>query len=327
MRLRSPIDLYSALILGMAVLASILPCRGETAVVLGWVVKVAVGLLFFLYGARLSRRDVLRGFAHWRLQGAVLATTFVVFPLLGLAAHVLVPTVLSPGLYRGVLFLCLLPSTVQSSIVFTAIAGGNVAAAICAASASSVLGIFLTPLLVSLTLAAGAGGIGTGSIGAIVLQLLLPFVVGQALSGRLAPWLGRHKRLTNPVDRGSILLIVYTAFSESVVDGVWHRLGVHDLAAVIAVDTGLLAIGLALTTFGSRWLGFLRDDEITIVFCGSKKSLANGVPMLNVLFPPAVAGVMVIPLILFHQIQLMACAALARRYAVQRAAGPALQGD
>jgi len=324
---RCGIDPYLVLIVSMVGLAAMLPCRGAAAVGVNHAVILVIGLLFFLYGARLSRAAVLGGLADWRLQGTILLSTFILFPLLGLAAHVLVPNLLTPDLYLGVLFLCLLPSTVQSSIAFTSIAGGNVPAAVCAASASSLVGVVLTPLLAGLLMATHGGGISFGAVRDVALQLLAPFLAGQVLSGRLSAWLARHRSLTGLVDRGSILLIVYAAFSEGVVNGIWTRLDLPSLASLLGVNLLLLALALTATTLASRALGFSRADEITIVFCGSKKSLASGIPMINVLFSAQLAGLIVIPLMLFHQVQLMVCAVLARRYAAhgERLAGASHQ--
>ncbi len=313
---RLNIDPYLLAIVGMVALASVLPARGATAMAFGHATTIVIGLLFFLYGARLSREAVVQGLSNWRLHATILASSFVLFPLLGLGFRVLSPALLSPQLYYGLLLLCTLPSTVQSSIAFTSIAGGNVPAAVCAASASSLLGIVVTPLLVGLLMHANSGfSLDAGE--AIVLQLLVPFVAGQIARRWIGEWLTRHKPLTGLVDRGSILLIVYTAFSEGVVNGIWHQLDLPSLALLALADAALLAMVLAITTFGSRRLGFSREDEITIVFCGSKKSLAAGIPMVNVLFPAHAVGLIVLPLILFHQIQLMVCATLARRYAAR----------
>ncbi len=313
---RLHIDPYLLAIVGTVALASVLPARGEVATGFGHASAGVIGLLFFLYGARLSREAVWQGFAHWRLHAVILASTFVLFPLLGLAARVFTPSLLSPELYLGLLFLCALPSTVQSSIAFTSIAGGNVPAAVCAASASSLLGILATPLLVGLLMRAH-GGVSLGGVEGIVLQLLVPFLAGQVARRWIGGWLARNARLTGLVDRGSILLIVYAAFSEGVVSGIWQQIDLRSLAAVMVLDMVLLGLVLAITTLASRWLGFSREDEIAVVFCGSKKSLASGVPMLNVLFPAHAVGLMVLPLILFHQVQLMVCATLARRYAAR----------
>jgi sodium/bile acid cotransporter 7 len=314
---RLHIDLYLVAIVGMVALATAFPSRGEAAIGFSRASMAAVGLLFFLHGARLSREAVWRGLSHWRLQLMILAGTFVLFPLLGLAARGLVPGVLSPELYLGLLFLCTLPSTVQSSIAFTSIARGNVPAAVCAASASSLLGLLITPLLVGLLMHSRGGVSLGGGVMGIVLQLFTPFLAGQLAQRWIGEWLGRHERITGLVDRGSILLIVYTAFSESVANGIWRQIDLRGLLAVGLVDFVLLALVLTIMTFASRRLGFSRQDEIAIVFCGSKKSLASGVPMVNVLFPAQAVGMIVLPLMLFHQIQLMICATLARRYLAQ----------
>lgn len=312
---RLPIDPYLVAILSTVAVASALPVRGEGAVVARELTGIAIGLLFFLYGARLSPQAAITGLRHWRLHLTVFASTFLLFPALGVAARVVSPLILSPGLYAGLLYLCLLPSTVQSSIAFTSIARGNVAAALCSASASNLIGIVLTPTLVGLLMHARGRGFSPHAIEDIVLQLLVPFLAGQALRPWIGRWIGEHRAMLGYVDRGSILLVVYTAFSEGVVSGIWHRLTVGGVALLIAVDTLLLAIVLVTTTFASRRLGFSREDEITIVFCGSKKSLASGLPMAGVLFPAQQVGLLVLPLMLFHQIQLIVCAALARRYA------------
>jgi sodium/bile acid cotransporter 7 len=194
------------------------------------------------------------------------------------------------------------------------IARGNVAAAVAAASASNLLGIVVTPILVGLLLHA-KGAISAGSAWSIVLQLLFPFVAGQLLRRWIGGWVAGHARLVQIVDRGSILLVVYTAFSSAVVGGVWSQIGALDLIRLLGLCSAVLAAVLAATFFTARALGFSRDDEIAIVFCGSKKSLASGVPMAGVLFPAATAGLALLPLMLFHQIQLMACAVIAQRYA------------
>lgn len=315
---RLNIDPFIAGIVCAAAIAIVLPACGVGATVANDATTVAIGLLFFLYGARLSTAETMAGLRHWRLQLAVFAATFVMFPLLGLAARVLVPTVLTPALYAGVMLLCAVPSTVQSSIVFTSIAKGNVAAAICAASLSSLLGVLVTPVLVGLLVTGGSGGISAGSITDIVLRLLVPFVLGQLSRRWIGGWVTAHKRPLRVVDRGSILLVVYTAFSAGVVAGSWHQLTLLRLAGLIAVNLVLLGLALTITWTGSRLLGFGRADRITIAFCGSKKSLAAGLPMASVLFAgygAGAVGLVVLPLMLFHQIQLMACAALARRWA------------
>jgi sodium/bile acid cotransporter 7 len=242
----------------------------------------------------------------------VLVCTFVIFPLLGLAARGLVPVLLTDNLYTGLLFLTLVPSTIQSSIAFTSIARGNVPAAICAGSFSSLAGIVITPLLAAALLGNSGGGFSADSLVKIVLQLLVPFLAGQVLRRWIGGFITRHKRVLGLVDRGSILLVVYSAFSEGVVQGVWHQVSPLRLGGLLVVEGAVLAAMLALTWYGSRALGFGREDRIAIQFAGSKKSLASGLPMASVLFG-AHASLAVLPLMLFHQMQLMVCAVIAKR--------------
>ncbi|WP_344081375.1 bile acid:sodium symporter family protein [Streptomyces crystallinus] len=309
-----PIDPFILTLIGTVVLAALWPVSGSAAHVASGASTGAVALLFFLYGARLSTREALDGLRHWRLHVTVLVCTFVLFPLLGLAARGLVPLVLTPDLFHGLLFLCLVPSTIQSSIAFTSIARGNVPAAICAGSFSSLAGIFVTPLLAALLLGGSAGGVSVDSVLKIALQLLVPFACGQLLRRWVGGFLTRHRKVLRLVDRGSILLVVYTAFSEGMVRGIWHQASPARLGALLGVEAVLLAAMLALSWYGAKRLGFGRGDRIAIQFAGSKKSLAAGLPMASVLFGDR-AALAVLPLMLFHQMQLMVCAVIARRRA------------
>ncbi|EET09068.1 bile acid:sodium symporter, partial [Burkholderia pseudomallei] len=202
-------DNFTLALVGTVVLASFLPCRGEAAHAFNWATDIAVGLLFFLHGAKLSREAIVAGATHWRLHALVLLSTFALFPLLGLALKPVLTPLVTPALYAGVLFLCTLPSTVQSSIAFTSIAKGNVPAAVCSASASSLLGIFVTPALVGVmvsTQGTGATASPWSTIGAIVMQLLVPFVAGQLLRPVIGRWIERNRGVLRFVDQGSILL-------------------------------------------------------------------------------------------------------------------------
>ncbi|MEU9156131.1 bile acid:sodium symporter family protein [Streptomyces sp. NPDC048417] len=309
-----PIDPYVLLLLGTVCVAALLPARDTAADVASGASTAAIAFLFFLYGARLSTREAVDGLRHWRLHVTVLVCTFVIFPVLGLAARGLVPVLLTHPLYQGFLFLTLVPSTIQSSIAFTSIARGNVPAAICAGSFSSLIGIVLTPLLAAALLGGNGGGFSADSIVKIVLQLLVPFVAGQLLRRWIGEFIARHKKILGLVDRGSILLVVYTAFSEGMVRGIWHQVSAVRLAGLLAVEAVLLAVMLVLTWYGAKALGFGRGDRIAIQFAGSKKSLASGLPMASVLFG-AHASLAVLPLMLFHQMQLMVCAVIAKRRA------------
>jgi solute carrier family 10 (sodium/bile acid cotransporter), member 7 len=309
-------DGYVMAIMGMVLLASILPARGPAAQVLDHLTDIVIALLFFLYGGRLSREAVVAGVSNWRLQLFVLSCTFIAFPIFGWLLATLMRPFADPTIVTGLLFLCLLPSTVQSSIAFTAIAKGDVPSAVCAASLSNLVGIVVTPVLVGLFLTTGAsGGFSLDALRAVATQLFLPFALGQLLRPWIGGWLQKHKASLGYVDRSSILMVVYSAFSEGVVNGIWSRVDLRTLAAIFITSSLLLAMMLAFTLWSSRRMGFTLAQESAIVFCGSKKSLASGVPMANILFPGAIVGIVVLPLMIFHQIQLMVCAAMATRYA------------
>jgi sodium/bile acid cotransporter 7 len=313
-------DNFTLTLIGVVITASLLPCHGQGAVFFGDLTNAAIALLFFLHGAKLSRQAIVRGAGHWRLHALVFSCTFILFPLIGLALKPLLSPLVGNGLYLGILYLCALPSTVQSSIAFTSLARGNVSAAICSAAASSLFGIFLTPLLVTLLMSTHGSAQATGdAILKIVEQLLLPFIAGQIAQRWIGGWVSRNLSWLRVVDQGSILLVVYSAFSEAVVKGIWHQVDAQHLALLIVICMALLALVLLCTQTLSRVLGFNHADQITIVFCGSKKSLASGVPMAQVLFSSSSVGLLILPLMLFHQIQLMVCAVLARRYAAQAA--------
>ncbi len=318
MRLRSLLpDRFTLALLLTVLLASLLPCRGEAARWLDRGTDGAIMLLFFLHGAKLSRQAVLRGVTHWRLHLAVFASTFVLFPLLGLLLAPIGHALLTPPLWLGVLFVCTVPSTVQSSIAFTSMAGGNVPAAVVSASLSSLIGIVLTPLLASLLLGGHGGGGLLDGVWHIVRLLLLPFAAGQLLRPWLSRFVDRYRPLLGLVDRGTVLLVVYAAFGAAVVDGLWASTPPRALLATLALDAALLALALLATARLGRMLGLNRADRITLVFCGSKKSLASGVPMARILFAGHAGGLgaLLLPLMIFHQLQLMVCAVLARRWA------------
>ncbi|HEX7782414.1 MAG TPA: bile acid:sodium symporter family protein [Sphingobium sp.] len=308
-------DPYILALLGTVALASILPARGIWVGIFDIAANAGIVLLFFLHGAKLSREAILAGAGAWRLHLAVLCATFILFPALGLGVSLIpgLPAVVATGM----LFLTLLPSTVQSSIAFTAMARGNVAAAVCSASFSNLLGIFATPLLAALLLDNGGASISLSSVEKIMLQLLLPFVVGHLMRPLLSGFLARYKSLIGYVDRGSILLIVYTAFGAAVVEGLWRQMPLATILLIAVLSILLLAVVLAITRFAGRLLGLSREDSIVLLFCGSKKSLAAGVPMAGVLFPAAIVGQVILPLMLFHQIQLIACALIARHMGAQ----------
>jgi solute carrier family 10 (sodium/bile acid cotransporter), member 7 len=315
------IDRFLAAILLTVALASVLPARGEAATVFSWLTDAGIMLLFFMHGAKLSPDAALAGARHWRLHAVVFFSTFAFFPLLAVTFHRLAPGLLPPPLWAGFILMSALPSTIQASIAFTSVAGGNVSAALCSASASNLIGTVLAPLIAGVLLARTAP-LSAHAMLAVVLQLLVPFLAGQLLRPWIGAWISRHRLILKCVDYGSILLIVYTAFSEGVVNGIWHQVDAAQLVRLVAMNAALLAIVMTTLTLVSRRLGFSRADEIAIVFCGSKKGLAAGASIATVLFAGH-AGLAIIPIMLFHQMQLMVCASLARRYASrQEMAGP-----
>lgn len=317
-RLRTLFDPYIALMLATVVLATVVPATGRGAQIAGFLADAGIVFLFFLYGTRLSLRQAWEGLLHWRLQLSVLAFTFGVFPLLGAALTGLAPAGLPYPLIAGVLFLCVLPSTVQSSIAFTSIARGNVAAALCAASASNLIGVLVSPLLAGWLLHARGVELSLGVFRDIVIQLLLPFLLGQMLRPIVGGWVQRRKAVLHHADRGTILLIIYVAFSRGMAEHIWQQVARHDLAVLVLLLCLLLALVLLLTAlFARHVLKLAIEDEIVLQFCGSKKSLASGLPMASVLFPAGQLGLAVLPLMLFHQLQLLVCAVLARRYAAR----------
>lgn len=317
--MRVKLDPFTLALLTAVLIGALLPADGTVADILGTVADIAIGLVFFLHGARLHPEVVLAGIRHWRLHGLILAVTFIVYPLLGLGVTSILPASVAAPLVTGILFLCLLPSTVQSSIALTSVGQGNVVAAVCSATASNILGMFVTPLAVGLLLHQSGVGLSLTSIGPILYQLLLPFIAGQLLQPFIGDFVRAQRKLLSLVDRGAILLVVYLAFSAAVIAGIWTQLSLSSLAIVIVVCGLLLAIVVAITAFGSKALGFSREDQVAIVFCGSLKSLVSGIPIANVLFAGPDLGLIVLPLMLFHQIQLISSAFIARRYAARPA--------
>ena len=307
-------DNFTLALLATVLLASLLPARGALAGALDTVTDIAIALLFFLHGARLPRQAIVAGLLHWRLHLVILACTFVLYPLLGLAAGPPARLALTPELALGLLFLCALPSTVQSSIAFTSLAGGNVAAAVCSASLSSLLGVFLTPWL--MTWLAGSSGAMANPLAAItkiMLLLLAPFVAGHLLR----PWIGARVDAAKPLlrytDQGTILLVVYAAFGAAVIEGLWSQTPLPALLITALACVVLLAIAMPLVWLIAKRSGFDRPDQIAILFCGTKKSLATGVPIAKVLFAGGPLGAIVLPVMLYHQLQLMVCAVIATR--------------
>ena len=316
---RIGIDNYMLMLVGMVVLGLFLPARGIAAEALRGATFWAVTLLFFLYGAKLDPASVRAGLLNWRLQGLTFGATYLLFPVLGVILAAVFGGFLGPELTLGLLFLCVLPSTVQSSIAFTSIAGGNVPAAICAASLSNLIGVALTPLLVARLLHHDGGGISLEAIQKIALQILLPFILGQILRPWIGGFVNRHKLLTMVVDRGSILLIVYSAFGAGTVAGIWSAIPAPAMILCFAVVALLLALVMGIMVAAGRITHLPPADQAVLFFCGSTKSLASGLPIATAIFPAATVGATVLPVMIYHMTQLLICSAIAQRMARRRA--------
>ncbi|RWR12321.1 bile acid:sodium symporter family protein [Paenirhodobacter populi] len=312
---RLGIDGYMMLLVAMVLLGALLPARGMAAEVLHFATYWAVALLFFVYGAKLDPASVRAGLLNWRLQGLTLGATFVLFPVLGLGLAAVFGGVLGPEMTTGLLFLSLLPSTVQSSIAFTSIAGGNIPAAICAASLSNMVGVVLTPALVSLVLHRDGGGVSADAVIKIGEQIVLPFVAGQLVRPWIGAFIRRHKLLTMIVDRGSILLIVYSAFSAGTVAGLWSHVPASRLLLLFGVIAVFLALAFAAMAAAGRGLRLPDPDRSALFFCGSTKSLASGLPIASALFPAASVGAIILPTMIYHISQLLLCSVIAQRIA------------
>lgn len=311
------LDRFTILLFVMVILASIVPVSGQSAVWFGKITTVAIAILFFLHGAKLSREAVVEGLMHWKLHSVVFAFTFALFPILGLLVKPLLVPMLGQELYWGFLFMCFLPSTVQSSIAFTSVAQGNVAGAVCSASFSNIIGMFITPILVAFFILGQSehGFDPTSSILQITLLLLVPFILGQILRPWVFPYMQKMPKIVKVFDQGSILMVVYGAFSSAVVAGLWHQVSISTLIALTMACSLLLTIVMLLALYVPRWVGFNTADQRTIFFCGSKKTLASGVPMAQILFIGQPMGMIVLPIMIFHQIQLMVCGIIANHWA------------
>lgn len=311
-------------------LASIAPTIGKSGGVLrlDLVGNIGVFVIFFLHGMGLSTESLLHGASRWKLHLLVQLCTYAMFPLWWWVLQSMFGRFIPHDLLLGFFYLAALPSTVSSSVAMTGLARGNVAAAVLNATLSTLLGVLLTPLLCTLVF----GGQDSGNVGGtqqhalnlgdtmlkIATQLLLPFVIGQVLRPFVGKWFQSIKAKTQLVDRGVILLLVWCSFSDSVADGLWSK---HGWELVL-----ITLFGAALFLFPMLWfsnrvahaLGLPVEDRIVAVFCGSKKTLASGVPMARLLFAgnPSL-GLLMLPIMCYHQLQLFVCSMMAKRYAAR----------
>jgi solute carrier family 10 (sodium/bile acid cotransporter), member 7 len=305
-------DRFVPILLATIVFATIFPVSGAAVPIARGVATGAVVLLFFLHGIRLPRKEVMQALANWRLHGAIFTFCFGVMPIAGALAFYAFSPVLPPLLALGLVYLGILPSTVQSATTASSMAGGNVAASVVAAALINLAGMLVSPALFAL-IAGEQGGFAFSSdmVVRIVSMLLLPFIVGQFAQRWLREWAIRHKTLTVQLDRSTIAIAVYVALSGAVVAGLWRTLLFAHVAWL-----SLALVLLLLLSFGGAWtlgrvLKLNRPDAISLLFAGAQKSVAVGAPMAAILFPPAQAGAILLPLIAFHVAQLVLSAWLA----------------
>ncbi len=286
---------------------------------------IGVAIVFFLHGLGLSPKAIRQGVSNWKLHIYIQAATFLVYPLLWLILGDTLLAYLPSALAFGFCYLFVLPSTISSSVAMTSVGKGNVPGAIFNASLSSVLGVFVTPLFIQLFM--GLEGVELdllGSVISIAKLLLLPMIAGQLLRPLLISFVDRHKAVVNKVDKYVILLIVYNAFCDSVANGIWSDFSVGMLAGSIILCCIVLLIMVHSIQWGARKVGFELPDEVAAVFCGTKKTLAAGVPMAKVIFgADPNLGMLLLPIMLYHPIQIFYCAILANRYAKRQSDGKA----
>ncbi|MBC5772441.1 bile acid:sodium symporter [Pontibacter sp. KCTC 32443] len=321
---RLGLDWFLLALLLMIVLAYLWPQVGlkDGPLALGTITDIGVSVIFLFYGLRLSPEKLKAGLSNWRLHLLVQLSTFVLFPVLVLLAMQVVGANSSDLLWMGIFYLAALPSTVSSSVVMVSVAGGNMPAAIFNASISSLLGVFITPLWMSLFLSAGAGSIDMQDVMLkLVLQVLAPVILGVILHSRFGAFAEKHKARIRFFDQSIILLIVYSSFCESFSRNLF---GGFSLLHVLGLSFGMLALFFVvygIITAISRLLKLTWEDKITAVFCGSKKSLVHGTVMSKVLFPDAnVVGIILLPIMLYHALQLVIASIIAQASARKGAA-------
>ena len=315
------LDSFLLSILGAMALAYFTaPWGGSHGVLgLGHITGVGIALVFGLHGAQVSRERLHAGSRNVRLHLLIQAATYLAFPVFGLCGFWLLQGTVPMPLALGFFYLCALPSTIASAVTLVGIARGNVPAAIFNATLSGLLGIFITPMLVSLL--AATSGVHLSLLDAIrslLATVLLPFAVGHLLQRWLLPSLRAAPRLVRFIERGAVLLVMYVAFCDAVAADALHQAALGALLLMLAA-VGLLLVGmlLGLHAMANR-LRLPPEDAVALLLCGSQKSLANGMPMAKALFGayPAL-GLLVLPMIAYHQAQLVAGAVIARRYAAR----------
>ncbi|MCA1748164.1 MAG: bile acid:sodium symporter [Parasphingopyxis sp.] len=293
-------DRFIPVLLATVALAALLPAAGDALELLSAASIGAIVTLFFVHGARLSRKAVIGGFARLRLHLAIVAFTFLVFPLIGLGFTALAAPAIGAAFLPGTLFLCALPTTVASSIALVSIARGNVAASVIAAALSSMLGVVLTPLIFAALLSSSGAPVDLSQIGKVVLILALPFAAGQIFRPIVGGWIEAHPVVGRTLDRVTILLAVYVALSAAVGGGLFAGIALSRFALLLAAMLILLALIAGAAMVGGRLLGFDYGDRTALLFAAVQKSVISGTPMARILFPGAEAGLIILPLIVYY---------------------------
>ena len=307
-------DRLVPILLLVLVLASFFPIQGAGLPIANGIATAAFVLLFFMNGVRLPRQEVIAGIRNIRLQGGIFLFSFGAMALVGVLAQAVAEPWLPQAVALGFLYMGVLPSTVQSATASTSLANGNVAASVVAAGILNISAVFVSPLLFA-ALAGSAGDIHGDGVMRIISILLLPFIAGQFAQKWLRPWALANKPLVTMMDRTTICIAVYTAFSAAVVAGIWDQLQAQELAIIFA----LLAVIMAFA-FGGGWylgkaLGLERGDRTSMLFACGQKSIAFGAPLAATLFPPAMAGMVLVPILIYHTVQLIISAWIAPQLA------------
>lgn len=315
MRVFSKIDLMVRLLLLAILLASVLPATGSAKSAAQWVSNAAIFLLFLLNGLRLPRREVLQGLGHWHFLLPLALWCFGAMALAGKGLELALADALPPIAALGFLYLGVLPSTVQSATAYSSLAGGNVSRSVVAAALTNILGVFVTAPLFAALGGVGAAGMGLEGLTKVVGILILPFALGQMLQGRLKGWVADHRELVTWMDRLSIAIAVYVAFSGAVEQGLWTRVTLGEWGVLLVGVCAMLVFAFAGSWTLGGAIGLARAERIAFLFAGAHKSVAMGAPLAAVLFPPQIAGMVLLPLLVYHLLQLLVSAPLATRLA------------
>ena len=311
----SQIDPLVRLLLLAIVLASVLPVTAAWRPVAQGVSNGAVFLLFLLNGLRLPRADVIRGIGHVRFLAPLVLWCFGAMALAGWGLSLALSGWLPPLVALGFLYLGTLPSTVQSATAYTSLAGGNVANSVVAAALLNILGVFLTAPLFSALAGSEGAPFDLAALQKVALILLLPFVLGQLLQNRFGHFVRDHRTLATWMDRTAIAIAVYVAFSGAVEEGLWDRVDAGEWGVLLAGVVGLLALAFAGAWLLGGVLALGRGERIAFLFSGAQKSIAMGAPLAAVLFPPGTAGLVLLPVLVYHLLQLVLSAPVASRLA------------